>query len=80
MLTLATTLILRQDKFGKLPDGKRLERIKKSPNYRDGEFQNIHHTPALSEDASYYGVTGHVHKKFLCVRFLRNEHFASSEA
>ena len=24
--------------------------------------------------------TGRVHKKFLCVRFLRNEHFASSEA
>ncbi|PIY12516.1 MAG: hypothetical protein COZ18_01935 [Flexibacter sp. CG_4_10_14_3_um_filter_32_15] len=27
MLTVATNLILRQDKFGKLPDGKRLERI-----------------------------------------------------
>lgn len=56
MLSLATTLILRQDKFGKLPDGERLERIKKSPNYRDGEFQNINHTPALSEDATYYGL------------------------
>ncbi|WP_291727692.1 MBL fold metallo-hydrolase [Bernardetia sp.] len=53
MLGLATNLILRQDKFGKLPKGERLERIKKSPNYKDGAFQNIHHTPALSEDASY---------------------------
>ena len=56
MFSLATTLILRQDKFGKLPKGKRLERIKKSPNYRDGEFQNINHTPALSEDATYFGL------------------------
>ncbi len=56
MLSLATTLILRQDKFGKLPEGERLERIKKSPNYRDGAFQNIHHTPDLSEDASYYTI------------------------
>lgn len=56
MLTLATTLLLRQDKFGKLPNGERLERIKKSPNYRDGAFQNIHHTPDLSEDATYFGV------------------------
>ncbi|WP_375559310.1 MBL fold metallo-hydrolase [Bernardetia sp. OM2101] len=56
MLTVATNLILRQDKFGKLPDGQRLERIKKSPNYKDGAFQNIHHTPDLSEDASYFGI------------------------
>jgi L-ascorbate metabolism protein UlaG (beta-lactamase superfamily) len=56
MLTFATTLILRQDKFGKLPEGERLERVKKSPNYRDGAFQNTHHTPDLSEDASYYGM------------------------
>jgi L-ascorbate metabolism protein UlaG (beta-lactamase superfamily) len=56
MLTVATNLILRQDKFGKLPDGERLERIKKSPNYRDGAFQNINHTPDLSEDASYSGM------------------------
>ncbi|WP_245532631.1 MBL fold metallo-hydrolase [Bernardetia litoralis] len=56
MLSLATTLILRQDKFGKLPSGERLERIKKSPNYRDGAFQNIHHTLELSEEASYYSI------------------------
>jgi L-ascorbate metabolism protein UlaG (beta-lactamase superfamily) len=27
--------------FGRTPRGQRLERIKKSPNYRDGAFQNI---------------------------------------
>ncbi|MDR2107720.1 MAG: MBL fold metallo-hydrolase [Holosporaceae bacterium] len=30
--------------FGKLPDGKRLSRIQKSPRYRDGKFRNVHET------------------------------------
>ena len=39
--------------FGKLPSGKRLERIKKSPNYRNGSFQNLSPTQMLAEGASY---------------------------
>lgn len=42
--------------FGKLPTGERLEKIKRSPNYRDGAFQNIHFTPQLTEGASYISV------------------------
>lgn len=38
--------------LGKSPSGKRLERIKRSPNYRDGAFQNIEPTEALLKDAS----------------------------
>lgn len=38
--------------FGKLPSGERLERIKKSPNYRDGAFQNLEDTPAITSDDS----------------------------
>lgn len=34
-------LVLNQAKFGQLPRGERLERIKKSANYRDGEFNLI---------------------------------------
>lgn len=49
-------LFLQQTQFGKQPTGKRLERIKKSPNYRDGAFKNQHYTPDLSEDATYFGV------------------------
>ncbi|RYY08999.1 MAG: MBL fold metallo-hydrolase, partial [Chitinophagaceae bacterium] len=44
---------MRQDKFGQLAEGKRLERIKKSPNYRDGKFQNVHHTPQITEGYGY---------------------------
>lgn len=42
--------------FGKLPSGERLEKIKRSPNYRDGAFQNVHFTPQLTEGASYISV------------------------
>ena len=42
--------------FGKAPAGKRLERILRSPNYRDGQFQNLSHTPALAEGVSYWNV------------------------
>lgn len=36
-------------KFGKRPEGKRLETISKSKNYRDGKFQNLNFTPQLTE-------------------------------
>lgn len=42
--------------FGKAPGGERLDRLKKSPNYRDGAFQNLSHTPPLKEGVSYYEV------------------------
>lgn len=48
--------------FGKLPSGKRLERIKQSKNYVDGKFKNLSFTPDLSEDASYPTVL----KDFFC--------------
>ena len=36
--------------FGKLPQKERLERIKKSQNYRSGSFQNQHFTILISQD------------------------------
>lgn len=42
--------------FGKAPKGERLERLKKSPNYKDGTFRNLSHTPPLKEGVSYYEV------------------------
>ncbi|MCF3109073.1 MBL fold metallo-hydrolase [Niabella sp. CC-SYL272] len=43
-------------KFGKAPSGARLERILKSPHYKDGKFQNRHFTPTLTEGYSMVGV------------------------
>ncbi|HTE25543.1 MBL fold metallo-hydrolase [Flavitalea sp.] len=53
LFIIATFFYMRQDKFGQLAEGNRLERIKKSPNYHDGKFQNIHHTPQITEGYSY---------------------------
>jgi L-ascorbate metabolism protein UlaG (beta-lactamase superfamily) len=53
LLSLITFFYMRQEKFGKLATGARLEKIKNSPNFRDGKFQNVHHTPQLTEGYGY---------------------------
>lgn len=42
--------------FGKLPSGKRLQEIQRSPNYKNGQFQNLSDTPSLTDGAKYYKV------------------------
>ena len=56
VLFIATLVYMQQDKFGKSPSGARLERIKKSPNFKNGKFQNISLTPTLTEGHNYLGV------------------------
>ncbi|MFT4152405.1 MBL fold metallo-hydrolase [Parafilimonas sp.] len=48
----AVIFVFRLPQFGRLPSGKRLERIKTSPNYKKGSFQNISYTPNITEDVS----------------------------
>ena len=55
ILGLTTYLFLQQKVFGKNPTGTRLTRIEKSPNYRDGFFQNQSVTEVMSEGASTLG-------------------------
>ena len=57
LITIAVAVVvvfvfMQQPQFGKLPSGARLERIKKSPNYKDGKFQNLSHTPLLASGKS----------------------------
>lgn len=52
LLMIAVFLFLNQKSFGRLPEGERLERIRRSPNYRDGEFRNEHVTPLLTSERS----------------------------
>lgn len=40
LLVASGCLYLRQDKFGRLPEGDRLASIARSPHYRDGSFHN----------------------------------------
>lgn len=52
-LIAATALIIvNRPNFGRNPRGERLERIHRSPNYRDGAFRNRHETPLLTSDKS----------------------------
>ncbi|MDF2855251.1 MAG: hypothetical protein K0Q87_1102, partial [Neobacillus sp.] len=52
MLALGIGLYIQQPKFGTLPEGSRLQGIKSSPNYVDGQFQNLVPTPNFSEGSS----------------------------
>ncbi|MDR1872107.1 MAG: MBL fold metallo-hydrolase [Deltaproteobacteria bacterium] len=45
-------LFLRQQKFGALPTGERLKKIKASPHYWDGKFQNLIPTAMGGENES----------------------------
>ena len=71
-LTLAVLLIyswLNEPKFGKLPSGKRLDIIEKSPNYKDGKFKNLNFTPDLTEGETYFRII----KKVLFEKDKRNK-------
>lgn len=56
LVTATAFMILNQPKFGQLPKGERLERIKKSPNFKDGEFKNMNETPVFTSDKSQFSV------------------------
>jgi len=64
MLGIAVFAYIQQPKFGKTPSGERLEKIKKSPHYKNGAFQNLSITPLMTEGVSYFGVL----KEFLFPR------------
>ncbi len=55
-LVLVVYLFMQQPQFGRNPTGARLERIRQSPNYKNGQFQNLSPTPMLTEGASYFTV------------------------
>jgi len=49
-------LFLRQPQFGSKVSESGLEKIQRSPNYSDGQFQNLSVTPQLTDDASIFKV------------------------
>uniref|UniRef100_UPI0032163D50 MBL fold metallo-hydrolase n=1 Tax=uncultured Draconibacterium sp. TaxID=1573823 RepID=UPI0032163D50 len=53
VIPVLVRVITSQSKFGSIPKGERLERIKKSSNFKDGKFQNLSETPQMSEEASF---------------------------
>ena len=55
-LVAFTLIFMQQGTFGRDPAGIRLDRIKNSPNYREGAFQNLEFTPVMPENTSYIGM------------------------
>jgi L-ascorbate metabolism protein UlaG (beta-lactamase superfamily) len=49
VLLFGIILLFQHPIFGGNPKGERLERMKLSPNYKNGAFQNLNPTPSLSE-------------------------------
>jgi L-ascorbate metabolism protein UlaG (beta-lactamase superfamily) len=72
-LILVVFLFMQQAMFGKMPRGERLEKIKNSSNFKNGKFQNLSHTPDLTEGVSYYAVL----KEFI---FSKSKRSKPSEA
>ncbi|MFT3705831.1 MAG: MBL fold metallo-hydrolase [Agriterribacter sp.] len=55
-IALIAYLFARQPSFGRLPEGNRLETIKKSPQYKDGSFKNFSETPMMIEGVSMWKI------------------------
>jgi L-ascorbate metabolism protein UlaG (beta-lactamase superfamily) len=52
ILVISACIFLQHPQFGKAPSGERLERIKKSPHYKNKAFDNLSFTPQLAEGES----------------------------
>jgi len=50
---VGTLLFLNTERFGKHPSAGRLVKIEQSPNFKNGSFQNLNHTPMLTEGVGY---------------------------
>lgn len=72
LLAIIVFVFMQQSIFGKIATGARLERIKKSSNYKNGSFNNLNHTPQLTEGAGLFSVM----KKFL---FEKNKRAAPKD-
>src|SRR6478736_6313254 len=53
VLVAAFFFFMQQKQFGKDPYGEKLERVRKSSNYRNGAFQNPMPTDMMLKDTSY---------------------------
>lgn len=56
LVALMVYNFLQHPKFGKAPSGERLALVQKSPQFKNGKFQNSSFTPDLAEGFSYLEV------------------------
>lgn len=58
IVVIAIVIFINQPQFGSNPKGERFERVKSSPNYRNGSFQNLHETKQITSDGGYLSTIG----------------------
>ncbi|HWI90322.1 MAG TPA: MBL fold metallo-hydrolase [Flavisolibacter sp.] len=51
-ILVAVYVFVQQAQFGRKPSGDELKRLEASPNYKNGQFQNLSDTPPLTGNAS----------------------------
>lgn len=56
LLVLVGVLYLQHDRFGATAKGGRLIRMEAAPNYRNGAFENLEHTPSFAEGTGFSDV------------------------
>ena len=64
----AAVFFVNSVSFGSLPSSADLKKIQRLPYFREGEFQNLTHTPSLTEGAGFYNVL----KEFLFQKSKQN--------
>jgi L-ascorbate metabolism protein UlaG (beta-lactamase superfamily) len=55
-LVIVALIFFNQRQFGSTPTGERLEHVKSSPHYSDGQFRNASETRMLTTDRGYWSV------------------------
>jgi L-ascorbate metabolism protein UlaG (beta-lactamase superfamily) len=53
IIAISIFAFLKHPKFGEFPTGDRLARIHESPNYTNGSFANINHTPQMTGEGGF---------------------------
>ena len=56
IIFLLIILFTNRPEFGRVPKGNDLKKIIQSPNFRNNKFQNLSHTPDITEGVSYLEV------------------------
>lgn len=56
ILVAILSFFLLHPRYGKRPSGERLALIQKSPQYKNGKFENINYTPELAEGYGYFDI------------------------
>lgn len=69
LLLLGLFLFFRHPQFGRMPTGERLVRIRQSPQYKKGQFQNESFTPTFTDGHSF----GKVLYDYLFVKHIRTK-------